>query len=249
MLLINVWVCVCVHVLNFCFAYLSLRRRTIFYIGTLLILIACVCVCVHACVRVHSCKCMCVCVQVYVWAFGCCFVGANGCIPLTMLVDVCQCCCLLMFVCLPLLRHFPCKTWWIKNLNLNLWNVGQNDSCTPACLQTGSVWPKPNTVSLNQTRSGLVLHSMMCAVCTRTQPRAGLMTPAHQLTSGPDLFGPNLTRSSRLDPGQFCTIWSGPFLEEWNWIGSGKLDPAYLIQPNSGSTLAAVALPGRNQNT
>ena len=30
----------------------------------------------------------------------------------TMLVDVCQCCCLLLFVCLPLSRHFPCcKTW------------------------------------------------------------------------------------------------------------------------------------------
>ena len=40
MLLINVCVCV----LNFYFAYLSLRRRTIFYIGTLLILMACVCV-------------------------------------------------------------------------------------------------------------------------------------------------------------------------------------------------------------
>ena len=49
---------------------------------------------------------------VCVCAFGCCFVGANGCIPLTMLVGVCQCCCLLMFVCLPLSRHFPCcKTW------------------------------------------------------------------------------------------------------------------------------------------
>ena len=30
-------------------------------------------------------------------AFGCCFVSANG-----LLVDVCQCCCFLMFVCLPL---------------------------------------------------------------------------------------------------------------------------------------------------
>ena len=65
--------------------------------------------------------CSCVCAQVCVCAFGCCFVGTNGCIPLTMLVDVCQCCCLLMFVRLPLSRHFPCcKTWWIKNLNLNL---------------------------------------------------------------------------------------------------------------------------------
>ena len=53
-------------------------------------------------------------VSYVVCAFGCCFVGANG-----LLVDVCQCCCLLMFVCLPLSRHFPCcKTWWIKNLNL-----------------------------------------------------------------------------------------------------------------------------------
>ena len=36
---------------------------------------------------------------------GCCFGGADGCILPTMLVDVCQCCCLLMFVCLPLSRH------------------------------------------------------------------------------------------------------------------------------------------------
>ena len=36
----------CVCVLNFYFASLSLRHRTIFYIGTLLILMVCVCVCV-----------------------------------------------------------------------------------------------------------------------------------------------------------------------------------------------------------
>ena len=70
---------------------------------------------------VGVCVCACMLVQVCVCAFGCCFVGASGCIPLTMLVDVCQCCCLLMFVCLPPSRHFPCcKTWRIKNLNLNL---------------------------------------------------------------------------------------------------------------------------------
>ena len=90
MLFINVRVCVCVS--NFYLAYLSLRHRTIFYIGTLLILM----VCVHACMRAHA-----------VCAFGCCFVSANG-----LLVDVCQYCCLLMFVCLLLSRHFPCcKTW------------------------------------------------------------------------------------------------------------------------------------------
>ena len=50
---------------------------------------------------------------------GCCFVSANG-----LLVDVCQCCCLLMFVCLPLSRHFPCcQTWWIKNQNLKHWQM------------------------------------------------------------------------------------------------------------------------------
>ena len=36
---------------------------------------------------------MCVCVQVCLCVFGCCFVSADG-----LLVDVCQCCCLLMFV-------------------------------------------------------------------------------------------------------------------------------------------------------
>ena len=99
-------------VLNFYFAYLSLRRRTIFYIGTYtcgvcVCVSVCVCACVRACVRAHAGVCMCVCAQVCVCAFGCCFVGANG-----LLVDVCRCCCLLMFVCLPLSRYFPCcKTW------------------------------------------------------------------------------------------------------------------------------------------
>ena len=44
----------------------------------------CVCVCV----------CMCRCVVV--------IVGVDGCVPLNVSVDVCQCCHLLMFVCLPL---------------------------------------------------------------------------------------------------------------------------------------------------
>ena len=54
----------------------------------------CLCVCVRACVRARAGVCMCVCAQVCVCAFGRCFVGANRCIPLTML-DICQCCCLL----------------------------------------------------------------------------------------------------------------------------------------------------------
>ena len=51
--------------LNFYFAYLSLRHRTIFYIGILLIFMACVCMCVCVCVRacVRACVLACVCVR------------------------------------------------------------------------------------------------------------------------------------------------------------------------------------------
>ena len=73
--------------------------------------------------RAVSCACRCVDVGVgagvWMWVWvqvcgcgcGCCFGGADGCIHLIMLDDVCQCCCLLMFVCLPLSRHVPCRTW------------------------------------------------------------------------------------------------------------------------------------------
>ena len=44
-----------VCVLNFYFAYLSLRHRTVFYIGRLLILMTCV----RACVLVQVCVCAC----------------------------------------------------------------------------------------------------------------------------------------------------------------------------------------------
>ena len=52
-----------------------------------------------------------------------------------------------------------------------------------------------------------------------------------------DAFGPNLIRPSRSDPGRFCTIWFGPFLEEQDQIGWRKSDPAYMILPNSGCML------------
>ena len=66
-------------------------------------------VCARALVQVCVCACARRCVYV---RLGVVLLVQNGCIPLTMLADVCQCCCLLMFVCLPLSRHFPCcKTW------------------------------------------------------------------------------------------------------------------------------------------
>ena len=98
---------------------------------------------------------------------------------------------------------------------------GPDDSCTLACFRAGSVWPKPDTVRQNQIRSRLVLHSMIQAICGRTQPglkvgnwqQASCILPelgplilAHQLACGLDVFGQNMTRPSRLDLGQFYTI-------------------------------------------
>ena len=74
--------------------------------------INCVNVCVCVCVCVSVCVCVCVCVRARALERWCvyvrvCFGDADGCIPLTMLVGVCQCCRLLIFVCLQLFD----KTW------------------------------------------------------------------------------------------------------------------------------------------
>ena len=105
---------------------------------------------------------------------------------------------------------------------------GLDVSCTPACFRTGSIWPKPDPVPQNQIRSGPILRNMIWAVCGRTQPSlkvGGVMILSRQLTSGPDAFGQNLTKPSRLDPSQLCTIWSRPSLEKQSRImrevGSG----------------------------
>ena len=113
--------------------------------------------------------------------------------------------------------------------------------------RTGSVWPKPDTVSQNQVGPGLVFHSMIRAVYGRTQPslkvgnseRTGCVLPepgqtilVHQLFSGPDTFGPNLARPSRSVLGRFCTIWSRYGLlckngtELMREVGPGIYDPA-----------------------
>ena len=60
-------------------------------------------------------------------------------------------------------------------------------------------------------------------------PEADQMILAHWLAFGLDLIGQNLTQLARtqLDPGWFCTIWSGPSVEEhnrvWKWeTGSSR---------------------------
>ena len=78
---------------------------------------------------VYNTRCVCM------WVCLRCFSDVDGHIPLTILVGVWQCCCLLMFVCLLLLRHLPCcKTWWIMNLNRNLKTVRPNSGCTLAMI-------------------------------------------------------------------------------------------------------------------
>ena len=57
----------------------------------------CVRACVYVCVRAHLYVNVCVCAQVCGCGCGCCCGDANGCIPLTLLVGVCECCTLTFF--------------------------------------------------------------------------------------------------------------------------------------------------------
>ena len=94
-----------------------------------------------------------------------------------------------------------------------------------ACFWIRSVRPKPDLTQSTRTQigPGLVLHSnydpgrlwqtaaeslkvgrWKRAGCVLPEP--GPMILAHRLASGPDAFGQNLTRPSRLDLGQLYTI-------------------------------------------
>ena len=112
---------------------------------------------------------------------------------------------------------------------------------------------------LYQIRAGL--HNMICLeecswvwkweidrgpVASCQKP--GLTIPSHQLASRPDVFDQTLTRPSRSDPGQFCTIWSILSLEKQDWIRCGKSDQAYKVWPDSGCTLFVMVITGHNQN-
>ena len=129
---------------------------------------------------------------------------------------------------------------------------GPDDSCSLACFWIGSVWPKPDTLSQNQTGSGLVLHNMIWATWGRTQP--GLKVGRWFLHTGllqeqiQDVFDQNLTRPFRSDLSWVCTVWSRPSLEKQNQIGCGKSGLAFTIRPYSGCMLAIMAITGHNQN-
>ena len=56
-----------------------------------------------------------------------------------------------------------------------------------------------------------------------------------------------LTRPSRSDPGRFCTMWSVPSLENGAETDAGSRI-WLILRPDSGCTLATMAITGRNQN-
>ena len=132
-----------------------------------------------------------------------------------------------------------------------------DDSCTPAWFWTRSVWPKPSTVSHHKPDLGwfcTIWSRMSVDDCNQVWKwkgggrlvascqKLGLMNPANEPASRPDAFRQTLTRPSRSDAGQFCTVWSMISLEKWNWIRCGKSDQADMIRPNSGCMLAATAI-------
>ena len=117
---------------------------------------------------------------------------------------------------------------------------GQDDPCTLACFRTGSVWPKPDTVSQNQTGSGLVLHSFIRDVCGRTElslkvenwQRAGCVLPE----SGPD---------DSCTPACFQTRCVCPNPDQAIQTGSGSVLRS-MIHALFGKTELKRLLAGRN---
>ena len=133
-----------------------------------------------------------------------------------------------------------------------------------ACFQTGSVWPKPDTVSQNQTDSSLVLHNVIQTICGRKQLNLKVGTWWQAGSVLPDT-GPNnfctlaffRTRCIWPRPDQAIKIGSRSFLHNMVQAFFGKMEPnqiqeagsgIYAIWPNSCCNLAIMAITVRNQN-
>ena len=106
-----------------------------------------------------------------------------------------------------------------------------NDSCTPACFWTGSIWPKHETISQNYIGSGLVLHNIIWNVCGRMQPslrmenwqRAGCILPE----TGPDDSSTPACFQTRCvwpNPDQATLIRSGLVLNSMSRASFGKTE-------------------------
>ena len=124
---------------------------------------------------------------------------------LTMLVDVCQCCCFLMFVCLPLSRHFPCcKAWWIKNLNSEFW------------IPQGLHW-LPVQAGIDYKLS-TICHSFFSDSCPAHFSDLTVHTPSGQLCSNADTQVLSIHHVRTKTFGERCFSCCAP--KQWNWLPS-----------------------------
>ena len=74
------------------------------------------------------------------------------------------------------------------------------------------------------------------------------MIPAYQLASRPDAFGKTLTRPSRSDLGRFYHNMIHFFFGKTELNRMREVGSAYTTRPDSGCTLAVMAISGHNQN-
>ena len=135
------------------------------------------------------------------------------------------------------------------------------DSCAPACFQTGSVRPKPDTSQPepNQIRTGFAQNDLgrLWKNATKSESGKPVVCRLHSARIRPDdsctpacfrtrCFGQNRTRPSRSNQGRFCTIIRPE--SKWNQTRCGKSDWVYAIQPDSGCMLAIMTITGHKQN-
>ena len=129
-----------------------------------------------------------------------------------------------------------------------------DDSCTPACFQTRSIWPQNLTVLQTQIGSGLVLHGMIWENAAESE--TGKLT-AGQLCSRPDDSGSPACYQSRfvwakpgrLDLIRISFVSCDPGLLWKNRTKSdvrSRIQQMYMIRPDSGSTPAITATICRN---
>ena len=123
---------------------------------------------------------------------------------------------------------------------------GPDDSCTPACFRTGSVWPKHNQPELNRLRAGLAQYYPGRLWKNGTESESGKLV-AGRLCSASESFTPACLRTRFIWPKPDQATRTG-FAQQNHDPGlhwkNGRLDLASTTQPDSGCTLA---ITGHNQ--
>ena len=134
-----------------------------------------------------------------------------------------------------------------------------DDTCTPDCFWTGSVWPKPDSQpEPNQIQPGFAQYDLGHLWKNTTEPESGKLVVGWLHSAGNWAWW-FLHTGLLLDQMCLAQIWPGHpdqcfmqygpgLLWKNSWTGCGKLDLAYMIRPNSGCTLAIMAVTGHNQN-